>query len=120
MTKNKLRTMIVSDKEKLKIVLKQKCRCAYCNRPLKDLEVNWDHIIPVAYGRISAKSNFAAACRECNMAKGSRVMNQTQLTLFIAERMEMSGDIGETSPEGHEQFWTGVFSGPIGGRIWVR
>jgi hypothetical protein len=44
--------------------------CRYCLRPLSRAEVTADHRIPRHAGGPTKQGNIAAACGECNRAKG--------------------------------------------------
>lgn len=48
--------------------------CAYCGRRAPDVELTVDHIIPKSRGGTDDDANLTAACRECNVGKGNRVM----------------------------------------------
>lgn len=41
-------------------------RCYFCGRRFHPKELTMDHIIPIARGGRSTKSNVRPACRECN------------------------------------------------------
>ena len=43
--------------------------CHYCERSFSVKELTMDHIVPVARGGKSTKSNIVPACKECNNAK---------------------------------------------------
>lgn len=43
--------------------------CHYCNQKFSPKELTLDHIVPIARGGSSTKSNIVAACRACNQAK---------------------------------------------------
>jgi len=104
MAKLQYRRTLTSKKTMLETMLSQKCRCAYCNRPLLGLTLAWDHVIPFAY-QASRDDNWAASCAECNLKKSSKVFNEELLEKFIYERISWSHDFGEDSPEGHEEYW---------------
>jgi 5-methylcytosine-specific restriction endonuclease McrA len=46
-----------------------KGRCHYCGRPATAAELTMDHIVPIARGGRSTKSNVVPACKECNNQK---------------------------------------------------
>jgi 5-methylcytosine-specific restriction enzyme A len=43
--------------------------CHYCGRPTPPKELTMDHIVPIARGGKSTKSNVVPCCKECNTAK---------------------------------------------------
>jgi 5-methylcytosine-specific restriction endonuclease McrA len=43
--------------------------CHYCNRRTSYKALTMDHIVPIARGGRSTKSNLVPACKECNNAK---------------------------------------------------
>ena len=44
-------------------------RCAYCGQPFETM----DHIVPLANGGGTTKTNVVPCCHECNRAKGTAV-----------------------------------------------
>lgn len=92
-------------REQLDIILSQNCRCMYCNRPLLELKVNWDHFVPHAYRAIT-ENNWIASCRECNFAKSSTVFTkEEQIYDFIVKRTTLYSSIGDGIPKGHDRYW---------------
>ncbi|RDV84200.1 RNA-guided endonuclease IscB [Ammonifex thiophilus] len=49
-------------------------RCAYCGKEGVPLEV--DHVVPKSRGGTDRVSNLALACRECNQAKGNKLLQE--------------------------------------------
>lgn len=45
--------------------------CFYCGRPTPARELTMDHIVPLARGGRSTKSNVVPACKDCNNRKKS-------------------------------------------------
>ena len=43
--------------------------CYYCGRPTPPKELTMDHIVPIARGGKSTKSNVVPCCKQCNSAK---------------------------------------------------
>ena len=43
--------------------------CHYCGRQVGPKELTMDHVVPLARGGLSIKSNLAAACKTCNTKK---------------------------------------------------
>ena len=54
---------------KMKIMVRDGKRCAYCDADNVDL--NLDHIIPKSRGGSSSLSNLVLSCYECNLIKGN-------------------------------------------------
>ena len=53
------------------VLAEQDYRCAYCYDPLTVATATGDHIIPVSKGGARLSDNLAAACLDCNKAKGN-------------------------------------------------
>ena len=52
-------------------------KCRYCGKgPSKDNPLTLDHIVPRAAGGTDRPDNIAAACRQCNYAKGDQPVEQ--------------------------------------------
>lgn len=49
--------------------------CYYCNVQLAADEVTMDHVVPIARGGKSVKSNVVVACKACNIAKKDRLFD---------------------------------------------
>ena len=45
--------------------------CHYCGRRFPPAELTMDHIVPIARGGRSTRSNVVPCCRECNASKQS-------------------------------------------------
>jgi len=46
-------------------------RCYYCGRKVTFKELSMDHLVPLARGGRSTKSNLVPACKDCNNRKKS-------------------------------------------------
>ncbi len=53
----------------LKVVRRDGQICQRCNKPVKDNEVEFDHIIPVSKGGPVMADNLRLTCRSCNRTK---------------------------------------------------
>lgn len=74
-------------------------KCLYCERPfgirayyknrLRNLKLEWDHLVPYSYQQDNADLNFAAVCHICNAIKGA-MMFQTieQARLYVQHEWE--------------------------------
>jgi hypothetical protein len=86
---------------RIDILEKQDCRCAYCNIPLNEVQIEWDHFLPYAYSKDNSRSNIVAACRACNQAKRARIFaSEADLTDFCIEMVKSHGSRGNGLPEG--------------------
>lgn len=45
-------------------------KCAHCGKVVGKKNLTMDHLVPLARGGLSAKSNIVAACFPCNQEKG--------------------------------------------------
>lgn len=52
-------------------------RCQYCGKDADSI----DHVIPRSRGGTHTWENVVAACRRCNLAKGSRLLAETTMVL---------------------------------------
>lgn len=55
-------------------------RCRYCGRSSDEVALHVDHVLPVSAGGLNSEANLVAACRDCNLGKGARL-----LTAFAPE-----------------------------------
>jgi len=58
---------------KMRVVRRDNYTCQVCGKHLKDNEVEFDHIIPVAKGGSSEEHNIRLTCFDCNREKSDRV-----------------------------------------------
>ena len=56
-------------------------QCQYCNVKLDWTSITIDHVIPRSRGGATSWKNCVAACRRCNMKKGSRMLSETGMQL---------------------------------------
>ena len=52
-------------------------RCQYCGKDGDSI----DHVVPRSRGGTHTWENVVAACRRCNLAKGSRLVSETTMVL---------------------------------------
>lgn len=57
---------------RIRVMKRDRFRCTYCGTAGTDVELEVDHIIPVAKGGSHHMSNLTTACRACNQSKGDR------------------------------------------------
>jgi len=60
-------------KTKMRVVRRDNYTCQVCGIHLKDNEVEFDHIIPIAKGGSSEENNIRLTCFKCNRDKTDRV-----------------------------------------------
>ena len=54
------------------VYARDKHRCQYCGRKPPEVELQIDHVHPVALGGENGIDNLLTACRDCNIGKGAR------------------------------------------------
>ncbi|MDE2020582.1 MAG: HNH endonuclease [Patescibacteria group bacterium] len=60
---------IITNSDVEKIYNLQRCKCAWCRKPLKFSLIYRDHIIPLALGGTNYPRNIQLLCRACNARK---------------------------------------------------
>ena len=68
--------------------------CQYCSGKFPSQELTMDHVIPVARGGRSTKSNVVPCCKSCNSKK--KCLTPAEQILWDLER---SGELGEVDRE---------------------
>jgi 5-methylcytosine-specific restriction endonuclease McrA len=58
----------LTKREKAEVCLRQRGRCALCEEKLS-VEIDFDHVIPLALGGKQTLDNFEALCRDCHKDK---------------------------------------------------
>lgn len=56
--------------------------CGYCGRHFQEDKLTRDHIVPVSKGGKDVWTNVIAACKKCNNAKDSHMLEDTDLQLI--------------------------------------
>jgi 5-methylcytosine-specific restriction enzyme A len=78
--------------------------CHYCERKFKPSQLTMDHVLPLARGGTSAKTNLVPACAECNRDKKLATPVDDLFAKIEAERIglgsgneakERSGEVSE-------------------------
>ena len=64
--------------------------CHYCGKTVPPDQLTMDHVVPVARGGRSVKSNCVPCCKECNNSK--RAYTPVEMLL---ERLETAGGDGQ-------------------------
>lgn len=76
--------------------------CYHCENKFKPTELTMDHLIPIARGGKSSKTNCVPCCKDCNTKKGAKT--RAEMALETLEKSQGShlapeGSSDETSPE---------------------
>ena len=61
----------ISAEKILRILRRDRFTCQYCGATGVDLEI--DHVIPIALGGSNSEINLVTACRKCNRKKGKKL-----------------------------------------------
>ena len=64
----------ISFRVKMRVVRRDNYTCQHCGVHLKDHQVEFDHIIPVAKGGSSEEHNIRLICHDCNADKSDKVV----------------------------------------------
>lgn len=62
------------NKLRFKILKRAGFRCEYCGADSSEARLVVDHVLPVSKGGTNRESNLVAACDECNIGKGARLL----------------------------------------------
>lgn len=54
--------------------------CQYCGRSAPTVKLVVDHVIPVSSGGLTVESNLKTACEECNLGKGTTILDMRDLS----------------------------------------
>ena len=71
MTKRKA----IPKKLRFEVLKKFSFKCQYCGRSAPEVLLEIDHIKPVAEGGTNKLINLTVACKECNIGKGKRLLD---------------------------------------------
>jgi len=63
--------MAVSRRARFEVLRRDEHTCQYCGCRAPDVQLQVDHVVPVALGGTDNPSNLVAACRDCNSGKTS-------------------------------------------------
>ena len=64
------------------VYLRDKGRCAYCNKPVSLSNFTFDHILPQSLGGKTNWLNVVVSCIKCNSKKGCKPLNKCGLSLI--------------------------------------
>lgn len=56
------------------VFLRDKFRCQYCGGKFKAPDLTFDHVVPRCRGGETSWENIVAACRDCNLEKGHKML----------------------------------------------
>lgn len=59
----------LTQKEKLSVLLSQQGKCAACKERFALVDLEFDHVLPIALGGSNDLANFEALCGPCHRAK---------------------------------------------------
>lgn len=57
----------------MRVARRDNYMCQVCSTPLRDAEIEFDHIIPIARGGSSEEHNLRVTCFKCNRQKGPSI-----------------------------------------------
>jgi 5-methylcytosine-specific restriction endonuclease McrA len=58
---------------KMRVARRDENTCQICSKHLKDCDIEFDHIIPVAKGGSSEENNIQVTCFNCNRDKSDKI-----------------------------------------------
>jgi 5-methylcytosine-specific restriction endonuclease McrA len=69
--------------------------CHHCGKKFRAKDLTMDHLIPLARGGESVKSNVVTSCLPCNQEKGLESPLDEIFRKLEEERKERGSDVGE-------------------------
>ena len=66
----------ISNALRFEVFQRDRHTCQYCGRRAPDVELEVDHLIPVARGGTDAFENLITSCRECNSGKSAKLIER--------------------------------------------
>lgn len=72
--------------KRFEILNRDNFTCQYCGRKAPDVELEVDHIKPVAKGGSNEDDNLITACHDCNIGKSAKLLRESSL-LESAEQL---------------------------------
>ena len=73
-----------------KVARRDDYKCQLCFKPVRDDEIEFDHVIPVAKGGPTTVANIRLLCRDCNRTKGDSTKDllkaqlRARFSIFLA------------------------------------
>ena len=68
------------------ILLRDRHRCSYCDKPFHPSVLTLDHVIPKSKGGRDTWDNLVACCDFCNKKKGDKSLEESGMTLLRKPR----------------------------------
>ena len=65
-------------------------RCAYCGKSINAQNMHIEHIHPLSKGGANDPSNLVAACKSCNMSKGTLSLDKFRLVIWFRTKFATS------------------------------
>ena len=92
----------ISLKTRFEIFKRDNFTCRYCGRHAPDVELEVDHVVPVAKGGTNEFFNLVTSCYECNHGKSNRLLSDDQVTRehaknLIEESVRLDEEIEQAS-----------------------
>lgn len=108
----------ISRSLRFEILRRDSHTCRYCGAKAPDVELQVDHVLPVALGGTNDPTNLTTACRDCNSGKGSTAPDAITLAevdaqaelyakaiqLAAQQRREEAVDLN-THADGFREIW---------------
>jgi len=66
----------ISNALRFEVLQRDKHTCQYCGRRVPEVELEVDHLIPVARGGTDVFENLITSCRECNSGKSAKLIER--------------------------------------------
>ena len=67
---------------RIQLIRRDKCICAYCGQQFKENELTLEHILPESRGGPTSWMNLVAACGPCNFRKNCRTPEEAKMPLL--------------------------------------
>lgn len=58
------------------VFLRDEFQCQYCGETSRAQDLTFDHVVPRAKGGQTSWENIVAACQDCNLRKGSKMVHE--------------------------------------------
>ena len=76
----------LTDRKKSHVNVKTNGVCAHCGKPLNQHNRTVDHFIPLSFYGTSHDYNLMPVCRQCNIDKGSVIVNPMDYYIYATGR----------------------------------
>lgn len=78
----------IPEKLRFEILKRDEFKCQYCGASGHEVELQIDHIHPVAKGGTNDILNLVTSCKACNIGKGARTLNESELLVTQKAHLE--------------------------------